>query len=1254
MSSDGRFVVYATADGGGLYLYDHSENTTTPLISVDGAATAPSSISLDGKFVVFTSQSKSLVPGQIDTNNYDDVYLYDVTAKTTVLISHSTAGTTTTGNGPSYLGVISGDGRFVSFDSYASDLAPGDTNVDQFGYGVSDVFLFRNPSLFYAPPANGADDTFTLHISIDGNVEILNSVGQVIASQPLATTPSIIIDGEDGHDDLLTLDFTNGNPLPAGGITFNGGLAGSDGLKIIGSGTQDGIYKPDPASNGSGIITVNGGIVNFTGLEPIDVSGLAKFTVLFPGSDDVVNMTDGFDFFAGGTVPALRISGTSLGSGGPIGFETVAVWNVGTLVINTADSSAGGEDGNDTITINSTENAHAISRVTAITGTGEDSISINDAAMHFALNGETVLENSPHAVVGMLTTLDSDNENEFSYTILPGDEGAQFAITDNHLLVGPVGLNYESGATRSVTVRTTNASGLFFDRTFAIQVVDVLSPGDPDPSFGDAATPGYAIRMDHGSGELLIDPSDGGLLEVNRLEINRYSADGVFQWSVARGQLSAEGSFAGAVLDADGRILVAGTVDGHAYAAPGVPGGTVSNTFVTSTHDIAVWRYNPDGTLDSQFGGGDGVATIDFPSYYAGKRWSGGAWITILANTSDDYAKSITIDHAGRIVVTGLSNTFDMHTLTLWPSGPDGTPYLSPTRNFATAFSVARLNSDGTPDTTFGEDMFRDGVRDGTILTYGVDSEGNDYWSGLSYAGGAIDVDNRIVQAGVSSNQGFSALRYMEDGQLDQTFGVDGFVSKHFDSDPPGGAGYYPGNPIALDSQGRIVILGISLDFSENQYPDQESFVLVRFTANGAVDEDFGIDGMVTIITGARGENELYDLAIDANDRILEVGHTTAGYYDDGSPRWTGLLARQKSDGSIDEGFGDAGFIRSNFSGDEAELDSIALDTDGRIVVTGTAFRLEGDSWHQDAILARYLDPDPDGDGIENSVDTEPMIFSNDFSDVGLGGATTGTITNRGNGNITIVDSPDPTKGVRVATDSAANFSVPNATITVPGPGEFEVTHGSVILKVLAGTIEATFVADSGQVATTSLVAGNGLTFHPASFTFVAPATNAGTVSVLSGGSEINVEAGTTVRPVQIQVKAGDSSVNLASNGILSVTIFSTAGFDASQVNVGSVIFAGAYAVDSYLLDVNGDGRLDLTLNFRTQDTNLRLLYEQLLADDINCDGVLDSSHQTATAELSGETVDHIFIEGFGDLDLFLSGKKLRSLLDELAASGAI
>jgi Putative binding domain, N-terminal/WD40-like Beta Propeller Repeat len=97
----------------------------------NGASGSPA-ISADGRWVAFQSDASNLVDG--DTNAATDVFLYDLVLATTTRVSVGTSGAQ--GNGASEAPTISADGRWVAFDSWASNLVLGDTNGDP------DVFIY--------------------------------------------------------------------------------------------------------------------------------------------------------------------------------------------------------------------------------------------------------------------------------------------------------------------------------------------------------------------------------------------------------------------------------------------------------------------------------------------------------------------------------------------------------------------------------------------------------------------------------------------------------------------------------------------------------------------------------------------------------------------------------------------------------------------------------------------------------------------------------------------------------------------------------------------------------------------------------------------------------------------------------------------------------------------------------------------------------------------------------------------------------
>jgi Tol biopolymer transport system component len=142
ISSNGRFVVFSSpsarivsGDTNGLvdiFLRDRETGKTTRVsVSSSGAqANGPSyepmgSVTPDGRYVTFHSDATNLVAG--DTNGVSEVFLRDMVAGTTERIGVSTSGVQ--GNGASAWSALSDDGRFVLFDTSASNLIAGESRA---------------------------------------------------------------------------------------------------------------------------------------------------------------------------------------------------------------------------------------------------------------------------------------------------------------------------------------------------------------------------------------------------------------------------------------------------------------------------------------------------------------------------------------------------------------------------------------------------------------------------------------------------------------------------------------------------------------------------------------------------------------------------------------------------------------------------------------------------------------------------------------------------------------------------------------------------------------------------------------------------------------------------------------------------------------------------------------------------------------------------------------------------------------------
>src|SRR5262249_17275582 len=114
-----------------------------------------------------------------------------------------------------------------------------------------------------------------------------------------------------GGSDAVTMDLSGGAFLKQ--LVFNGGNPTTpppDRRKVLGSGTQTATYKPDATTTGNGTVVTSAGTINFTGLEPVDMTGMATATLNLPGGADVLSVANGFDLTGPGTTPAIVVSGT--------------------------------------------------------------------------------------------------------------------------------------------------------------------------------------------------------------------------------------------------------------------------------------------------------------------------------------------------------------------------------------------------------------------------------------------------------------------------------------------------------------------------------------------------------------------------------------------------------------------------------------------------------------------------------------------------------------------------------------------------------------------------------------------------------------------------------------------------------------------------------------------------------------------------------------------------------------------------------
>lgn len=422
--------------------------------------------------------------------------------------------------------------------------------------------------------------------------------------------------------------------------------------------------------------------------------------------------------------------------------------------------------------------------------------------------------------------------------------------------------------------------------TFAVARLN--SDGSLDASFAGSGktTVGFSGYDENAAG-VALDGSGHVVVAgtVNRtstatwqaIGVTRLNADGSVDGAWGSGGLVAT-SITGASLDIaadmtitqpDGKIVVVGL-----------------STPQASTANLAVTRYNSDGTLDSAFGQ-SGKAVI-------------GSSSGMLLNPS-----SVSIDGSGRIDIAGAVTT-----------------------NQGPSVAVVRLNSDGSLDTTFGTGG------ESVLSEFG----GSAYWAYNSATGLAIDSSGRIVLAGTAQIYApnyatkFAVARLNADGSLDTSFANGGESTLSFSSN-----GTYESESasgLVIDASGRIIVAGTT---ETNSGPE---FAVAPLNRDGSFDNSFASGGKTTIglPSGTYGSNEAVGVALDPAGRII-VG----GSYNAYSPNYIQgfMVARlNPADGSLDQNVGVGG--QSTISPTAASGQFIyaapgrlAIDGSGRVAVVG-------------------------------------------------------------------------------------------------------------------------------------------------------------------------------------------------------------------------------------------------------------------------------------------------------------------------------
>lgn len=349
----------------------------------------------------------------------------------------------------------------------------------------------------------------------------------------------------------------------------------------------------------------------------------------------------------------------------------------------------------------------------------------------------------------------------------------------------------------------------------------------------------------------------------------------------------------------------------------------------TSGNDLAVIRYDVDGNLDATFGTAGiklisiagspyatkGILQSDEKIIIFGSLTSASPSELFLVRLNSDGNIDNTFGNNG-IVQTNIGN--DSQSAGGLKIQSDGKIIISgTTENYSPWNSdilLMRFNNDGSPDNTFADNgqliINIDEVEGNPTLDYGIEI--------LLQPGGKIIV---IGNTDISGSK-LVLIRLNSDGLVDTTFGTSGYVFDFFNTT------YDLFTCAALQDDNKIIVGG------ESSYGGNNAFALIRFEANGAIDNSFGTSGKV-MNTVDNFSAYAKDIVIQNDGKIVLVGSVI-----DNTFNYAIAIARYNAVGTLDTSFDSDGEKSFSFNSlfPPNDANAVALQSSGKILVGGGVY----------------------------------------------------------------------------------------------------------------------------------------------------------------------------------------------------------------------------------------------------------------------------------------------------------------------------